>query len=896
MIRLLFGCICFGLSAGLISDAFFLSRWAAIPPVPAIAIGILASVAVSFLVFRRLAQSDIHHSAAPALLTILFLAVSVYVGWLVVIGYFKFPHGEWDAWAIWNLHGRFLYRAGENWRDMFAAKLYWTHPDYPPLLPSLVAAVWTLIGKESVTVPALIAMAFTFGTLALLVSSVSLLWNGWRGIAAGFLFFTAPDFFAHGSYQMADVPFSFFILLTVVLLYLNDRISANGLWLVLAGAAAGFAATTKNEGLLFVVAIIAARLLIGCTSKPMRAVLNEMQLFACGLAPSLAIVLGFKFLLSPSNDIFHQPAAFWSRVVQPARYATIAENFIRYIAAFGAGRASPFLAAGAYILHFGWGRSHKSSPAQKTTIALLLFMLAGYFAVYVVTPNDLQWHLDSSFPRLLLHLWPTFVFCVACAGLRIGAEPRVEVIRLPRRTKALVAIPGAAVALVLGAAILRSHVPVTARDASAELSRVVHGTTMALHLEQGSVLVELGESPSTTSGHAQFEPTPSDVSTSGLAFLIYRAGASYSESTVPATMPVNSGFLLYQYGGGFRTSVSITNPGTASADMVFANKGTTLNVKLSANHQISVFLDEAPFFITSPEGILEFRSSAPVVVSSLLTFSDRRYPFVMANMPVGDATRKQPESVHIPYILTSPEWSSRLILANPTSGMLRGNILWYSEDGKSRENIPYFVSPHSVWVAEPVAAAAVRVTRAKIVPAGGTVPPNSTAVMFRHEGPQQAIVTMSAMAAAAESHLFVETSGTISTDIVVANPENRTFMAKAGSNSEWMEFAVPAASTVTLPLTGYPMLKLAGGGLVNVVAQSPLLVAAVRRMSASSNGQVVTTYNANLRHGLLFPTLANGDGFTTQFAVFNDHNRPISGILRFFDQVGRPLDLPLIRR
>jgi hypothetical protein len=507
----------------------------------------------------------------------------------------------------------------------------------------------------------------------------------------------------------------------------------------------------------------------------------------------------------------------------------------------------------------------------------------------------LQWHLDSSFPRLLLHLWPTFVFCVACAGLRIGTEPDVEVIRVPRRTKALVAIPSAAAALVLCAAILRSHVPVTARDAAPEVSRVVHGTMMPLHVEGGSFLVDLGESQSTASGHAQFEPAPSGVPTSGLAFLSYRAGASYSESTVPATMPVNSGFLLYQYGGGFRTSVSITNPGTASADMVFSNKGTTLNVALSANHQISVFLDEAPFFITSPEGILEFRSSAPVIVSALLTFSDRRYPFVMANMPVGDATPQQPESVHIPYILTSPGWSSRLILANPTAGVLRGDILWYSEDGKSRENIPYSVASHAVGVAEPVAGSAVRVTRAKIVPAGGAVPPNSTAVMFRHEGPQQAIVTLSAMPAATESHLFVEMSGTISTDIVVANPQNRTVMAKAGSGSEWMEFAVLAGSTITLPLPEYPMLKLAGGGVVSVVAQSPLVVAAVRRTSASLNGQVVTTYNANLKHGLLFPTLANGGGFTTQFAVFNDDNRTVSGILKFFDLLGRPLDLPLIR-
>ena len=33
-------------------------------------------------------------------------------------------------------------------------------------------------------------------------------------------------------------------------------------------------------------------------------------------------------------------------------------------------------------------------------------MLAGYYGVYLLTPQDLAWHLDSSLVRLLLQLWP----------------------------------------------------------------------------------------------------------------------------------------------------------------------------------------------------------------------------------------------------------------------------------------------------------------------------------------------------------------------------------------------------------------------------------------------------------------------------------------------------------
>ncbi len=49
------------------------------------------------------------------------------------------PHGNWDAWAIWNMHARFLYRGGASWRVLFSPELAYSHPDYPLLLPELVA-------------------------------------------------------------------------------------------------------------------------------------------------------------------------------------------------------------------------------------------------------------------------------------------------------------------------------------------------------------------------------------------------------------------------------------------------------------------------------------------------------------------------------------------------------------------------------------------------------------------------------------------------------------------------------------------------------------------------------------------------------------------------------------
>ncbi|MBI1791555.1 MAG: hypothetical protein HYR60_28840, partial [Acidobacteria bacterium] len=89
------------------------------------------------------------------------------------------PHGHWDAWAIWNLRARFLARPGQ-WRDAFHSLLVAHHPDYPLLIPALIARCWRYAG-ESAAAPAMVSVLFSLATLGVLVSGIALL----RGKTAG---------------------------------------------------------------------------------------------------------------------------------------------------------------------------------------------------------------------------------------------------------------------------------------------------------------------------------------------------------------------------------------------------------------------------------------------------------------------------------------------------------------------------------------------------------------------------------------------------------------------------------------------------------------------------------------------------------------------------------------
>jgi hypothetical protein len=47
---------------------------------------------------------------------------------------------------------------------------------------------------------------------------------------------------------------------------------------------------------------------------------------------------------------------------------------------------------------------------------LTFIILGSYFAVYLITPHDLDWHLMTSLNRLLLQLWPTIIFITFMAA------------------------------------------------------------------------------------------------------------------------------------------------------------------------------------------------------------------------------------------------------------------------------------------------------------------------------------------------------------------------------------------------------------------------------------------------------------------------------------------------
>ena len=320
------------------------------------------------------------------------------------------PNGEgWDAFAIWNLHARFLFLSGDHWREGFTNLIPWSHPDYPLLLPGAVAHFWTFLGDDSVAVPAILALLFTLATVGVLTGSLIRLRGDTQATLAGIVLLGTPFFLEHGVSQYADVTLGYFILAAIVLVWLS-QVQGNAILLTLSGLMAGFAAWTKNEGQLFVCAFLVSLAIVLWRDQGISACIHDGALALAGLIPVLTAIIYFKISIAPPGDLF----AGNSMLVKAAdahRYWYILRWYVKEFFLFGHWLLIPgtvLILAYGYLM--GRHRDRDERRASRISVATLALTLAGYFAIFVITPRDLRWHLRYSLNRLFLQLWPSALF------------------------------------------------------------------------------------------------------------------------------------------------------------------------------------------------------------------------------------------------------------------------------------------------------------------------------------------------------------------------------------------------------------------------------------------------------------------------------------------------------
>jgi len=371
--------------------------------------GLLVLLGTAWLLFRRSAVPSLRwigNLHLPAIYLLLACAVGVaFSFWTNRIEHS--PYGDWDATAIWNSHARYLYRDGPSWQKSI---LNTFHPDYPLLTPASTARLWRYMRRESPEAAASLGALYALSAVAILVMILAQFRSAPRAVLFALVLLGTPFYLDYAVAESADVPFSLYVLATVALICLQSIAApySRGL-LVLAGFTAGCAGWTKNEGLLFIVAVSIA-MLAPIFWKP-TSTLRAFSAFLAGLALPLIVILWFRLTVAPPSEIVggRQYSELFQKLSAAPRYFTIWNYFSEFFWSFGGWIVSPIVLVFAYLGFSGLDRKMLLNEGWLKGVLICVIVLAGYAATYVISPYDLQWHVEGSLPRLYLHIWPTFL-------------------------------------------------------------------------------------------------------------------------------------------------------------------------------------------------------------------------------------------------------------------------------------------------------------------------------------------------------------------------------------------------------------------------------------------------------------------------------------------------------
>ncbi|MCP5120627.1 MAG: hypothetical protein GY953_58280 [bacterium] len=344
------------------------------------------------------------------------------------------PHGNTDAFSIWNLRAKFLLAEGDLWTRVASPLLGRTHPEYPLLLSSFVARTYLLGGDSASVIPGFgTAMLFFWSLLGLLVSAVARLRGAASAILAGLVLIATSMLVTRSTWQYADIPLSYFCLATLALIVAGQgRTTA----LVMAGAAAGMAPWTKEEGIAFLVTALACFVALGWRRDGARPALQAGRWLLAGAVPGILLFGGFRLFLAPETTFLagQTVSEILGHLLEPGRCFAVVSTGLSMAGDLGQWWAHPvaFLIGLGLLLRIDVEERHKASIwFGAATVVLTAVVQCAYF---IVLPDDYVGLLPNLLIKMYVQVSPAAVF-LAFLALGRPRDTVVETAPPPKKSK-----------------------------------------------------------------------------------------------------------------------------------------------------------------------------------------------------------------------------------------------------------------------------------------------------------------------------------------------------------------------------------------------------------------------------------------------------------------------------
>jgi len=361
---------------------------------------------------------------ARPIVAILVVVTALFLSWAGWRCLASWPHGAADAVYIWTSRALLLVRADGDIPARLAL-MRGGHPDYPLLLPTVVAAQYAASGGESLAIPQATSILWLIGLLAATFAVTSRFTDPPVATLATLAVAVNPLLVRWALVQCADVPVAYLLLLAAGAMVTNLRDRGDLLFSPpLAGFFTGLLMWSKNEG------IVLAAMLIGMAAThglARRRAIGDLPrragYFALGFAPSLTALLLFRRLWLRSVDTpGFLPADALDRIVDLDRWRVLL-SAAAYEATFPghmnvSAALVPALAVIVVVVLVARRRTVPAVAGPLLAVPAVAALL--YVGAYMMSPYDLQWHVSTSVDRLMLQLMPTLV---VGAALLLAAPP-----------------------------------------------------------------------------------------------------------------------------------------------------------------------------------------------------------------------------------------------------------------------------------------------------------------------------------------------------------------------------------------------------------------------------------------------------------------------------------------
>jgi len=470
-------------------------------------------------------------------------------------------------------------------------------------------------------------------------------------------------------------------------------------------------------------------------------------------------------------------------------------------------------------------------------------------------------------------------------------------------------------------------------------STVTESQAYALNAKGSMSAATSGAAANTTAGFARIQPDTDGNTPFGVAiFGLRQNSVLITEAGVPAVPLIRSGIFYAEAGGNVNTGIAIANPGNSVAAVNFTiakASGETLKsglVTVGAGSQIAGFLDQEPFNTTNVQGTLSFSSSVPIGVTALHGLVNERGNFLTTTLPVVDTSTPLQGNQYLPQFAIGGQWSTQFILVNPTSNSIEGTFAFYSNasadssgqplsvnfGGQEATSFNYLIPAHGMQRYVPSLSGGSSATGfIAVSPKAGAAAPSAVAVFtFRNNNVTIAEAGVNASPVGKAFRTYVELNGnfpagsasSISTGVAVAN----TTTSPASVSVELFDqngVTTGASGTVRVPASGHisafvhqiPGLENFSRdfkGTMRITSDNAISVLALRgRYNELSDFLITTlpvmTEGTTLTGDRIFPHIADGGGYSTQFILIAPDAGSSTGTLRFFNQSGQPLGLQL---